>query len=603
MLLPALKTAKQKTARRTVVFGGVNYTPQAAEGELSASRGITSASYPALSQREPRRVVESYEAPTALYARDAVFVVDGTRLLIDGREAGKVTPGEKQFAAVNTRVCIFPDKLVYDSQSEQLSSMEAEYNALPGSVTFTDTRLNITLQWYADVTAEESSTMDGLDGTRTVTVYRDAAINQSTGELNLEVSTAKTVEALSSGDLVQIDCLTNEYQVVKDCYPKGEDGTWRMVYDLHRSTRMIQEDLRELFRAGDAVEITGCTDNPDNNKTAIVREVEQTYLAFTQNAITAGSESGGVTIARRAPDLTYVCEWNNRLWGVEGNTIYASALGDPNNFYVYDGLSTDSYAVAVGTPGPFTGIAATSSGLIAFKEECLHKVLGTSPKNYEVYAYDAPGIQAGSHKSAVIINEALFYKGARGIYAYTGSLPELLTANFGTRRFTGAVAGTDGQRYAVSMLAGDGQWEYYTFDPGRGVWLMEDNTHAVDFAQIGGKMCFLNGDGELIETGSDAQEKVYWSAEFAPFTEGGPGKKGYSRLWLRLKLEPSAWVRVETSADGGPFQQVLLTGDKGRETITIPLLPGRCDSFRVKLSGKGKCMVLSMAREFVTGSW
>ena len=62
-----------------------------------------------------------------------------------------------------------------------------------------------------------------------------------------------------------------------------------------------------------------------------------------------------MTVAREVPDFVCVCESANRLWGAEGNTIWASALGDPLTFYNYEGLSTDAYAVAVGTDGAFTG--------------------------------------------------------------------------------------------------------------------------------------------------------------------------------------------------------------------------------------------------------
>ena len=89
---------------------------------------------------------------------------------------------------------------------------------------------------------------------------------------------------------------------------------------------------------------------------------------------------------------------DNRIWGAEGKTIYASALGDPTN-YVYDGVSTDSYAVAVGTEGEFTGCIAYSSTVLFWKENCLHKVLGSYPAQYEIYTYTVPGIQKGSEKS------------------------------------------------------------------------------------------------------------------------------------------------------------------------------------------------------------
>ena len=91
---------------------------------------------------------------------------------------------------------------------------------------------------------------------------------------------------------------------------------------------------------------------------------------------------------------------------------------------------------------------------------------------YEIYTYTVPGIQKGSEKSLAVINETLFYKGRNGVYAYSGGTPELLTENFGTRRFFDAVGGTDGERYYISMRTEKGDWELYVFDTLRAIWQM-----------------------------------------------------------------------------------------------------------------------------------
>lgn len=76
--------------------------------------------------------------------------------------------------------------------------------------------------------------------------------------------------------------------------------------------------------------------------------------------------------------------------------------------------------MAVGTEGEFTGCIAYSSTVLFWKENCLHKVLGSYPAQYEIYTYTVPGIQKGSEKSLAVINETLFYKGRNGVYAYSG---------------------------------------------------------------------------------------------------------------------------------------------------------------------------------------
>ena len=88
------------------------------------------------------------------------------------------------------------------------------------------------------------------------------------------------------------------------------------------------------------------------------------------------------------------------------------------------------------------------------------------------------------------------------MYAYSGGTPELLTECFGTRRFSDAVAGSDGQRYYISMRNETGDYELYVFDTLRGIWLREDNTHALDFAYLDGTLYFLDGStGKLMMSG------------------------------------------------------------------------------------------------------
>ncbi len=84
---------------------------------------------------------------------------------------------------------------------------------------------------------------------------------------------------------------------------------------------------------------------------------------------------------RTCPEMDFVVEKDNRLWGCSSadHEIYCCKLGDPTNWRAYQGVATDSYAVTVGTPGPFTGAAVSGSAVIFFKENCLHRVYGTQP--------------------------------------------------------------------------------------------------------------------------------------------------------------------------------------------------------------------------------
>ena len=172
-------------------------------------------------------------------------------------------------------------------------------------------------------------------------------------------------------------------------------------------------------------------------------------------------------------------------------------------------------------------------------------------------------------------------------------------------RFFDAVGGTDGERYYISMRTEKGDWELYVFDTLRAIWLREDATHALDWAYLDGTLYFLDGaTGKLMTTGQDYSEEglVNWSATLCQMDETSHGRKCYSKLYLRADLDAGAWLKVEISTDGKPFRQVFSTHNERAKTLQVPILPVRCDNFRIRLSGKGGCLVKSIIREFALGS-
>ena len=356
------------------------------------------------------------------------------------------------------------------------------------------------------------------------------------------------------------------------------------------------------FRVGDAIEISGCTVNPENNQSIIIRKVDGKVLKFYENSFTDGKETGVITIKREIPDLEFVCESNYRLWGCAGNTIYGSKYGDPLNFKVMDGLVSDSYNIQVSTDGDFTGCIPFSNYLCFFKEDVLHKLYGSKPANYQLLTSNIFGVQAGCEKSMCMINETLYYLGRNGIYAFTGGIPELISGKFGTRKLTHGCAGSDGNKYYISMQCG-AERGIYAFDILRNIWLKEDDTKVIDFADIEGKLCYINEDNRLYKVNADESDEVInWSATFCTFNETINEKKGYSRLALRLELDKDSWLKVEIKVDDKVWKTVQTIHSEKLKTLTVPIHPNRCDTFKVRLSGKGKCKIKAFSREFTVGS-
>ena len=381
-------------------------------------------------------------------------------------------------------------------------------------------------------------------------------------------------------------------------------------------------DFRNLFQAGDAVTISGCTRHPENNKTPIIREVSEDghSLRFYENVFelegtetkpVGYTEPGTVTISRDVPDMDYICVNDNRLWGCKGDSIYCSKLGDPKNFNVFDGLGTDSFQVDSGSAGDFTACVSFLGYPCFFKADRIYKMYGDLPTNFQLMGSATLGVAPGSHRSLAVAGEALFYLSPAGVVSYTGGIPTPIGEVFGGQRFSDAVAGSDGLKYYISMRDSAGIWQLFVYDSQKGLWHREDRTEAIDWACLGGELYLLKADGGIWRVRGDVSEldtsgegQISWWVEFNDFTEGSPDAKGYGKLQIRMELESgsTAWVDLKyDSLDEWKRVSPILTAERKR-TFLLPVIPRRADHYRLRIGGTGGGIVHSIAREFYGGS-
>jgi hypothetical protein len=364
------------------------------------------------------------------------------------------------------------------------------------------------------------------------------------------------------------------------------------------------------YKAGDVVEISGVTiDGAEANNTAFsVDNINGAMLYATADIFTEGvanlGEDKTVTVAkleRRIPELDFVCEKDNRIYGCSNadNTIYVSALGDPTNMFAYEGVSTDSYAVAVGSDGAFTGCCKHGTSVLFFKENKIYKLMGSYPAEYTLYEYDVDGVEAGSHQSLASINEVLYYKGRRGVFSYAGDIPRLISENFGEKLFDDAAAGTDGESYLISMKGEDDKKPYlYSYNTRLGMWTMEGYLDCKQFARLGAELYYLESDRGVYTMHSVADPGVEWHVQFAPIYETMEGHKIYSRIKMRAELPRGSYLKVRMRCDGGAWADVGTVVGKAEGVIPVMIPICRCDKFELRLEGKGPFTVHSMLREY-----
>lgn len=353
----------------------------------------------------------------------------------------------------------------------------------------------------------------------------------------------------------------------------------------------------------------------------IIRDKGDDYITVSgilKNAVTINDT---VTVSRKVPHMDFICECGNRLWGCssENNEIYASALGDPKNFNCFRGISTDSYAVSVGSDGEFTGAISYRGYILFFKEGCVHKIYGTNPP-YTVTTTYIRGLQKGSHKSLVCLNETLYYKSPTGICAYEGGVPISISSPLGNNYYTNAVAGAYLNKYYICMTDVKGKRNLFSFDTERRIWHKEDDIDIRSFANNNCNLYFTefkNGvykigviDGENMYgnftddlSGFSLEDEVEWYALTGLWGLGNPENKYYGGLLLRASGEKGSEITISYDVNSEcDFNEIHRGKFHKTGSILIPVTMPRCDHMQLKISGKGKAKLFSIMRKIESGS-
>lgn len=325
--------------------------------------------------------------------------------------------------------------------------------------------------------------------------------------------------------------------------------------------------------------------------------------------------SNSLTAEMRIPDLDYICESNNRIWGCryadrDGtilNEIHACSLGDFRNWYKFQGTSMDSYTVTVGSDGKFTGAYAMQGIPIFFKETFMHKIAGNMPSNYALNTIRCRGVQDGCWQSLVLVNETLFYKSRTDVMAYEGALPDSVSEKLGTDLYKEAVGGMYRDKYYLAMQDESQKWHVYVFDTTKGLWHQEDMSRVTHMANAGGElvMAILQGDRTIlraVHNTSGDEEEFDWNVTFGTFGYQYETQKYLSRFNIRAQIAAGGHMKLEIMYDSdGRWHDMGTMRSPRLRTYLLPIIPRRCDHCQIRLSGRGAVQIYSIARIFEEG--
>jgi hypothetical protein len=336
--------------------------------------------------------------------------------------------------------------------------------------------------------------------------------------------------------------------------------------------------------------------------------------ADSSTTMSLSNTSTQVTIERRVPDLDYIAVCDNRVWGCSSaeNVLYACKQGDATNWFCYQGIASDSYAVTVGSDGTFTGAASCMSYVLFFKENTMHKVYGTKPSDYQVVTLRCRGVAKGAAKSLREINEALYYLSTAGVMTWNGSLPTKISATLDPDKLvnaTRAVSGTlDGQYYL--QIDTDAGTRLLVYDTERNLW-HEESAVGHEMVSTGRQLYFW--DGESLWAALPEREKDSDTADATQQTESSPDydwisgdigldnpdDKYISRITVRMDAKAHSTVHFYASYDGGRWEQLGEAANSATwARLDVPMIPARHDTMRLRIQGTGRVTLRSIAFTF-----
>ena len=400
--------------------------------------------------------------------------------------------------------------------------------------------------------------------------------------------------------------------------------------ELDNVSNYIQAEMdwAGVFSVGDAVAVTGFSGGMEINNTrdidsrtqsaedarpisAVVEKIEtnrlylQLYnrkgarLVFKNGPLNASGQQATLDVIVPVPKMNWICVHLNRLWGTNpnGERIYASKIGDPFNFYTFEGLATDSWYSEIGTRGGFTGLCSYRDNIVAFKREYIHQVYGDKPSNYSI-PKQLSDCGCMDMRSVCQIGAVLYFLGSGGFYAYTGGQPRLVSEAL-QKSYQSAVAMTDGKKYYVSARQQDGGADFLVLDPDRWLWHQEDDLDAVGFFRAGGRL-YAAAENALYCFG-EGEEPVQWMAEFVPLTEDSTMEKGICDLFIQAELFPGSRINVLTAVDGNAFTLWSTLEEEGFHTFRVPVRMRKGSRYQLRLEGEGKILLHAVERVIYGG--
>ena len=370
------------------------------------------------------------------------------------------------------------------------------------------------------------------------------------------------------------------------------------------------------FRVGDCIrlDIQGDIKSAVLNGYYRISALTESYLCVEGGFPERGTFTARVR--RVMPDLEGLCAMGDRLYGFDGQSVYACEAGNPWNWYWADAASPETAPFSLHTAGgsDFTACTVWQGYPIFFRADGISRLMGRAhvaggflaATGVTLSEQSAPGIPAGQAATLCGLDGALYYCSGSDVYRYAGAAPARVCDGL-PAGLRGICAGTDGRGLYLSATESNGTRRLFLYCPGLGWYRLDPvSVTAALFFPDGtgagqGDFCLLQRlDGYLFLTRSSGTAATSGfmaatvptpeaTAEFGDETALLPDGGRLLAVHLRACGRIGSSLKLYVRYDGESSWQLLgsVAGSGREELIRIPVPPRPCRWFRFRLNFSG----------------
>lgn len=372
------------------------------------------------------------------------------------------------------------------------------------------------------------------------------------------------------------------------------------------------QTFSNAFKAGDVVTFNGSyyegnqTAKSWMDKKLIIREISATRekkVTFDPYTFgdANGDDAGAMTFKKTIPNLTHICSWNDRVWGVsQDGKIYASKYQDPTNFEYFDLTSADSFTLDAGMGGDFTGSCATGSYVVFFRQDKIHRITGTKPSNYRHTVIKSMGVLKGAERSLTVIDDIIYYEGKDGFYTFDGADVRFISRKLGAIVHSGGYGAVCNGNYYVSTKGSTGSHDAYIYYPKKDMWLTEGLTEYRSAVNFLGDMYYIDKYDKFVYKAQATKDTRGFEITLREFDVDFAEKKGYVRICIGFTKGRNGKIYCYTAVNGESFTLAKEITEGTEGVAEIRLTPNRGDRIRLRIGGTSDATIKYIMREYHT---